>query len=272
MGLGDAELAAKGAPPPGFERWPRRHPERLAIERLAQVPPFTLLSCDRLAELVAGAQVLKFTETTALFDAQAPAEALYVVLRGTAVLRGPDGVIVDGMTAPGILGMADLFTGRHMFNAETLAGLLAIRLPRAAVLEALEHSGALANAFLGLLAANTQSLATALMAQRCLTGVQRLAAYLLQQAEQVGADHSFVLDIPKKAVAGQLGMTPAHFARSLTRLAEAGVERRSRGTVVVKDISALRCLLQGELGVATQGGSTAQHKQLAAYQNFRSIS
>jgi CRP-like cAMP-binding protein len=272
MRLEDASSAAKGGPPPGFERWPRRRPERLALDRLSQVPPFTLLSPDQLAGLAVEAEVLQFTEATSLFDAQAPAEALYVVLRGTVVLMGPDGVIVDGISAPGILGVADLFAGNHMFSAEAMAAPLIIKLSRQAVLATLARNGALANAFLGLIAANTQALANALMAQRCLTGVQRLAAFLLEQAEQAGADQSFILDIPKKAIAGKLGMTPAHFARSLTRLAEAGVERHNRNTIVINDISALRCLLQGELGVATQDGSTAQHKQLAAYRTFRSIS
>jgi len=271
MRLDDAVSAMRRAPPPGFGRWPRRRPERLALDRLSQVPPFTLLSGDQLNDLVAGAEVLQFTETTPLFDAQDPADALYVVLRGTVVLLGPDGVIIDGIGAPGILGVADLFSGRHMFGAEAMAGPLVMKLSRSAVLGALERNGALANAFLGLIAASTQSLANALMAQRCLTGVQRLAGFLLDQAELAGADHSFVLDIPKKVIAGQLGMTPAHFARSLTRLTEAGVERRNRNTIVVNDISALRGLLQGELGVATQDGSTAQHKQLAAYRTFRNV-
>jgi CRP-like cAMP-binding protein len=272
MRLSDALSAGRRAPPPISEHWPRRRPERQALDRLSQIAPFTLLSSEQLEDLVAEAEVLRFTQTTRLFDVQAPAEALYVVLRGTVVLLGPDGVIVDGISAPGILGAADLFSGRHMFSAEAMAAPVVMRLPRRDVLIALERNGALANAFLGLVAANTQALANALMAQRCLTGVQRLAAFLLEQAEQAGADHSFVLDIPKKAIAGQLGMTPAHFARSLTRLIEAGVERRNRNTIVVNDISALRGLLQGELGVATQDGSTAQHKQLAAYQNFRNIS
>ncbi|WP_231848856.1 Crp/Fnr family transcriptional regulator [Paramagnetospirillum magneticum] len=271
MRLSDALSAGGRAPPPVFDGWPRRRPERQALDRLRQVPPFTLLSPDQLADLAAEAEVFRFAETTPLFDTQAPADALYVVLRGTVVLQGPDGVIVDGISAPGILGVADLFAGRHMFSAEAMAAPVVMKLPRRAVLVALERSGALANAFLGLIAANTQTLANALMAQRCLTGVQRLAAFLLEQAEQAGADQSFVLDIPKKAIAGQLGMTPAHFARSLTRLAEAGVERRNRNTIILNDISALRRLLEGELGVATQDGSTAQHKQLAAYRNFRNV-
>ncbi|WP_081608854.1 Crp/Fnr family transcriptional regulator [Paramagnetospirillum caucaseum] len=271
MRLSDALSAGGRAPPPVFDHWPRRRPERQALERLGQVPPFTLLSPNQLADLVAGAEVLTFTETTRLFDVQASADALYVVLRGTVVLLGPDGVIVDGISAPGILGVADLFSRRHMFSAEAMAAPVIMKLPRRDVLIALERNGAMANAFLGLVAANTQTLANALMAQRCLTGVQRLAAFLLDQADQAGADQSFVLDIPKKAIAGQLGMTAAHFARSLTRLAEAGVERRNRNTIILNDISALRRLLEGELGVATQDGSTAQHKQLAAYRNFRNV-
>ncbi|CUW41084.1 cAMP-binding protein-catabolite gene activator and regulatory subunit of cAMP-dependent protein kinase [Magnetospirillum sp. XM-1] len=270
MRLEDAmTCAGKGAPPPVFGDWPRRRPERLAKDKLAQVPPFSRMPPDLLADLAAEADVLHLTETTVLFQAQQPADALYVVLRGTVVLLGPDGVIVDGIGAPAILGAADLFTGRHMFTAEALAGPVVVRIPRAAMMSALERDGALANAFLGLIAAAGQSMAEALMAQRCLTGVQRLAAFLLEKADEAGAEGAFVLDIPKKAIAGQLGMTPAHFARSLTRLTEAGVERRNRNTIILNDISALRRLLEGELGVATQDGSTAQHKQRAAYMSFR---
>lgn len=272
MRLQDVAEAAKGAPPPGFDHWPRRHPDKVALDRLADISPFDLLSSEQLDQLLQGAKVLRNTENTALFEAQGAADYLHVVVRGNVVISGPDGVIVDGVAAPGILGAADLFNGRHVFAAEAMTGSLVVCIPRAAALGVLKVSGALAHAFLDLVAAVTQTLANALMAQRCLTGVQRLAAFLLEQAEQAGADHSFVLDTPKKAIAGQLGMTPAHFARSLTRLIEAGVERRNRNTIVVNDISALRGLLQGELGVATQDGSTAQHKQLAAYQNFRNIS
>ena len=276
MRLEDAmACAGKGAPPalssppvPSGD-WPRRHPERLAWDRLGQVAPFSLLTGEQLARLAAESEVLRFTETTPLFAAQDPAEALYVVLRGTAVLLGPDGVIVDGVSAPGIVGAADLFTGRHIFAAEVMAGPLIVRLPKPVLMAVLAENAALANAFLGLIALAGQNLAEALMAQRCLTGVQRLAAFLLERAEEAGAEGSFVLDIPKKAIAGHLGMTPAHFARSLTRLVEAGVERRNRNTIILNDISALRRLLEGELGVATQDGSTAQHKQRAAYMSFR---
>ena len=264
--------AGKGAPPPGRPHWPRQHPDRLAFDLLASTPPFDHLSPKQFGQLLCVATALRITTTTSLFEAQGIAEALYVVMRGNVVLSGPDGVIVDGVCAPGILGAADLFNGRHIFSAEALTGSLVVRIPRAIMLDLLEANGGLAHAFLGLVAAASQVLANALMAQRCLTGVQRLAAFLLEQAEQAGADNSFILDIPKKAIAGQLGMTPAHFARSLTRLTEAGVERRNRNTIVVNDISALRGLLDGELGVATQDGSTAQHKQLAAYRNFRNVS
>ncbi|MBI3445641.1 MAG: Crp/Fnr family transcriptional regulator [Magnetospirillum sp.] len=264
--------SGKGAPPPGLDVWPRRRPERMALDRLAEISPFDRLSQDSLDRLLSGAQVLHVTETTVLFPAQGVVEALHVVVRGDIVLNGPDGVIVDGIRAPGILGAADLFNGRHIFAAEAMTGAMVVRIPRAAMLETLKADGALAHAFLGLVAAASQMLANALMAQRCLTGVQRLAAFLLEQAEQAGAKTSFVLDMPKKAIAGQLGMSPAHFARSLTRLAEAGVERRNRNTIVLNDISALRGLLEGELGVATQDGGTAQHKQLAAYRTFRSVS
>ncbi|MDO8608227.1 MAG: Crp/Fnr family transcriptional regulator [Phaeospirillum sp.] len=272
MRLENAALAIKGAPPPGFDCWPRRHQDKVALDRLAEISPFDLLSPEQLDQMLRGASVLRNTGNTALYEAQGAAEYLHVVMKGNVVLNGPDGVIVDGVNAPGILGAADLFNGRHIFAAEAMTGSLVVKIQRSAMLAALERNGLLANAFLGLVAANTQVLANALMAQRCLTGVQRLAAFLLEQAEQAGADHSFILDIPKKAIAGQLGMTPAHFARSLTRLTEAGVERRNRNTIVINDISALRGLLDGELGVATQDGSAAQHKQLAAYRNFRNVS
>lgn len=270
MRLEDAmACAGKGAPPPILGDWPRRRPERLAKEKLGQVPPFSRLPAALLAELAAESEVLRFTETTTLFGSQDPADALYVVLRGTVMLTGPEGVIVDGVGAPGIIGAADLFTGRHMFTAEAMAGPVVLRVPKAAMLAALERDGGLAHAFLGLIASAGETLAEALMAQRCLTGVQRLAAFLLERADEAGAEGSFILDVPKKIIAGHLGMTAAHFARSLTRLAEAGVERRNRNTIILNDISALRRLLEGELGVATQDGSTAQRKQRAAYMSFR---
>lgn len=269
MRLEDAlACAIKTVPIAAQGEWPRRRPERVALDKLRGIAPFTLLSSAQLAELASHAEALRFTETTTLFEAQDAAEALYVVLRGRVVLLGPDGVIVDAVAAPGIVGAADVFTGQHMFTAEAMAGPVVIRIPKAAVLAALERNGALANAFLGLIAQSGRNLANALMAQRCLTGVQRLAAYLLEQADEAGADTSFVLDIPKKAIAGQLGMTPAHFARSLTRLAEAGVERRNRNSVILNDIDALRRLLDGELAVATHAGATAQQKNRAAYMSF----
>lgn len=270
MRLEDAlAYANNSAPLTATGEWPRRRPERVALEKLGAIAPFTLLSAAQLAELAPHAQALRFTETTTLFEAQDAADALYVVLRGRAVLLGPDGVIVDAVAAPGIVGAADLFTGRHMFTAEAMAGPVIIRISKPAILAALERNGALANAFLGLVAESGRNLANALMAQRCLTGVQRLAAFLLERADEAGADSSFVLDIPKKAIAGQLGMTPAHFARSLTRLAEAGVERRNRNCLILNDVEALRRLLDGELAVATHQGGTAQQKQRAAYMSFR---
>ncbi len=273
MRLETAAPAAKGPPALGFGHWPRRHPDRAALERLADIAPFDLLDGDEMEALLGVAAVCHNTEAATLFTARAPAEHLYVVMRGQAVLHGPDGVIVDGVAAPAILDAADLFTGRHVFTAEAMTGSLVVRIPRADMLALLRSSGPLAHAFLGLVAAATQTLADALMAQRCLTSVQRLATFLLEQAARAGAEHSFVLDIPKKAIAGQLGITPAHFARSLTRLVSAGlVGRLNRNTIVLNDISALRALLEGELGIATQDGSTAQHKQLAAYRTFKSLS
>ncbi|CAA7612533.1 Crp/Fnr family transcriptional regulator [Magnetospirillum sp. SS-4] len=273
MNLDYVASPAKGAPALEFGHWPRRHPDRLALERLADVAPFDLLDADEIESLLSVASVSHVTETATLFTARTPADHLHVVMRGKVVLHGPDGVIVDGVAAPAILDAADLFVGGHVFAAEAMTGALVVRIPRAAMLAQLQASSPLVHAFLGLVAAATQTLADALMAQRCLTSVQRLAAFLLEQAARAGAEDSFALDIPKKAIAGQLGMTPAHFARSLTRLVSAGVvERRNRNTIILNDISALRAVLEGELGIATQDGSTAQHKQLAAYRTFKSLS
>lgn len=265
-----AARADKTAPPlmpPGA--WMPYDAECPFKEKLGQTFPFSLLSSELLTELTAKADVLHFTESAPIFQAQEPAESVYVALSGSAVLHGPGDVIVGAVNAPGVLGAADLFAGRRMFAANSAPGLVVLRIPRADMMAALEKSGVLANAFLGVIAAATQNLADALMAQRCLTGVQRLAAFLLEQAGKAGTDDPFVLRIPKKIIAGHLGMTPVHFARSLTRLSEAGVERRARNIVAVNDLSALRRLLAGEICVATQEGGAAQHKQRAAYMSFR---
>ncbi len=248
--------------------WPKRHRDHVTFDRLAAMPPFELLLPWQFDQMLRGARVLRNTGTSCLFHAEARVEALYVVVKGNVVLRGPDDVVVDGVSGHGIVGVADLFNGRHIFRAEAKGGSLVVRIPRPDMLAAVEANGALAHAFLSLIAAGNRRLVTALMAQRCLTSVQRLAAFLLDQAAAAGAENSFVLDVPKKVVAGQLGMSTAHFARSLTRLASVGVERNGPHTIVLSDIAALRGLLDGELDVACEDGRIAQHKQRHSYAKF----
>jgi len=74
----------------------------------------------------------------------------------------------------------------------------------------------------------------------------RLAAYLLHQAGEKGAD-TFDLDMSKGHLAGFLGATREALSRSLARLEDQGLIHMDNRTISILDHDRLWSLAEGEL-------------------------
>lgn len=75
------------------------------------------------------------------------------------------------------------------------------------------------------------------------SGTQRLAQYLLEQVpEGVMQSPCIRLLVPKLVIASRLGIQPETFSRIMARLRSDGMIETHDGTILLKDLGALRCL------------------------------
>jgi CRP-like cAMP-binding protein len=75
------------------------------------------------------------------------------------------------------------------------------------------------------------------------SGTQRLAQYLLEQVPEGVMQSSCIrLLVPKLVIASRLGIQPETFSRIMARLRSDGMIETHNDTILLKDLSALRCL------------------------------
>lgn len=198
---------------------------------------------DRLLDR---AQLLMLTTGDMLFREGEVAQAAFVVLDGmiklsTSTAEGNEAVI--GLFEAGeSLAEALALTGETFpVDAVALRPSRVLRIPHRAIREILLEDR---EAMIGVLASTFRHLHHLLGQIRALKtrqGTERLAVYIMDQAERSG-DGVFSLPCEKSVLAGYLGMTPESLSRSFRVLRDHGAS--VDGTIIsVTDSAALRGFL-----------------------------
>jgi len=189
---------------------------------------FSDMSDDSFTTLVTGAFLQRFPPRLQLITEGDPADFLYVVLEGRVELfaQANNRETTIGMIEP--LGTfilaATLKDAVYLMSARTLEPSRLLMIPSENVRKLFMEDHAFARAMSQELATRFRELVKLLKTQKLRTGVERLANYLLGQADEENGQLVVNLTMEKTVLAAFLGMTPENLSRAFATLRLYGVE------------------------------------------------
>lgn len=218
------------------------------LPEVRATPLFRDIAEETFAALARGAYVQTFPPAIDLIREGEPADFLHVVISGcvemtaswkdretTLTFVGPNETFILAAT------IKDL---PNLMSARTMERSRIVLLPSEDVRDAFETDGRFARAVVDELARSYRVKVRALKNMKLRTGLERVAAYMMNQRE-TGGDR-FDLSLEKRRLAAYLGMTPENLSRAFggLRAYGLGVEGSS---VTIGDPEALRRLARPTL-------------------------
>ncbi len=172
------------------------------------------------------------------------AQAIHIVTEGWIKLYriAPNGgeAVVSVFAKGESFGEAVAFRGQaYPVSAEAVTSCEVMRIPSAALREAMRRDPEIAVSLLASTFAHLHSLVSQLEQLKAQTGPQRVAEFLLELCEQETGSCVVTLPYDKFLIAGRLGMKPESLSRSFARLKSAGVHIK-RNHAAIEDIEQLR--------------------------------
>jgi CRP-like cAMP-binding protein len=213
---------------------------------------FADMSEAHLSTLLATAQELRLQSGDRVFRQGEPAERFYFVREGLVKLfrLSPEGdeKIIELMRAGETFAEAVMFMGtqgRYPVNAEAVSEARVLTFDQKAFLQLLTDSR---DACFGLLASMSRRLHLLVNQIESLTlqnATYRLVAYLLEQIPADRTQHTDVeLTTPKAVIASRLAIQPETLSRILSRLRQGGLIEVQGNHILVRNVQALRNLVQ----------------------------
>ncbi|WP_085034726.1 Crp/Fnr family transcriptional regulator [Ensifer aridi] len=181
-------------------------------------------------------------ERDLLFHQDENVDEVFWVLSGLIRLYrvGKDGREAD----LAILPMGEMFAESAMFlghrataSAQAAQASIVARLD-SRKLRHLVSDPDVAQAFINLLCHRAKMTEDILAQDRLLTGIQRVASYILSQCPAGSTNFSFRLPFQKNVLAGKLGLAPEGLSRAFSTLRQAGVTVNGK-TIEIRDRHAL---------------------------------
>jgi CRP/FNR family transcriptional activator FtrB len=121
----------------------------------------------------------------------------------------------------------------YLKSARTLSPARILMIPAPAVRSVFGRDAIFARAVVSELALRYRGIVRNLKNQKLRTGLERLAAWILQTDSRHGSTGRFEIDYDKKTIAALLGMTPENLSRSLAQLAGDCIVSESRAVTIV---------------------------------------
>jgi CRP/FNR family transcriptional regulator, transcriptional activator FtrB len=207
-----------------------------SIRLFADVPD------PHLQELARTAWQERLPPRTAIFEQDAPCEALYALVEGTVEVlsRFDDEETVIDVVAPGsVLLLACVVTAiPYIASVRTLSAVRILAVPAPAVRGLFDGDKAFARSVAGELSRSSCRMILDLKSLKVRTSIERLADWLIDAGHQGNGNGEFRLPFGKRTLASRLGMTPECLSRSLRALSAHGVRVRGR-EVTLADRAAL---------------------------------
>ena len=127
----------------------------------------------------------------------------------------------------------------YLKSARTLSSAQILMISAQAVRHIFDRDAAFARAIVTELADRYRSIVRALKNEKLRTSTERLANWILKAYAQEGESQNITLNLEKRTLASQLGMTPENLSRSFLQLEKYGIRTLGRD-IFVGDPSALR--------------------------------
>lgn len=215
---------------------------QIDAEQLKAAQLFRHASCSHLAMLAEAATFRHFPSKATLFTEGQKPEVLYVLIGGLIELYSVERArrctidvfqpVKSFMVAP------ILSRQRHPISARTLIPSDLVVLPARVVRKLLKTDAGCARDCMNELAADHLGAIEELKKHKLLTGIERLALWILRLDSQMGHKRCFDLPYEKRTLAAFLGMSPENLSRNLAALRRNGVMVRGCH-VVLNDPSGL---------------------------------
>jgi diguanylate cyclase (GGDEF)-like protein len=217
-------------------------------------PLFQLLGPDLSSMLAASGSIRDYRRGEMVFWQGERADCLFVVLSGCLKLcretASHDHEVIGVLTAGQVYFEASMFMdGRHHVIAEAVSSARVARLDAETLRQAVLRRPELAFTLLSLSARDNKALVGQVEQLKTRSVPQRIAAFLLQQAEMSGDASGFALPFSKTLIARFVGAKLESFSRSLVHLADQGVQIVN-DRVAIEDVDRLARFVHGSPGEA----------------------
>ncbi len=210
---------------------------------IRSLPLFRDVSDSHFDELVGAAFLQRFPQHVVLIREGELPDFLHIVVDGIVELfsnYGERETTIDVIRPVTTFILAAVIRDKvYLKSARTLAPASILMIPAAMVRDVFGRDAAFARAIVSELAERYRGVVHALKNQKLRTSAERLANWILASDHKQGGTGRVVLDYDKRTLALQLGMTPENLSRSLTVLAQHGVEGQGR-EVIISNPEALR--------------------------------
>lgn len=196
-----------------------------------------------IRRLLEGASVRAYISRSLLFSAGESVNCLYVVAEGLVRLfvLDQDGreSTIEFVGKGQMFGEAALFAcGRFPVSAEALPGARVVRIDAGCVRRHLASDAGLALQMLAAMGRWENRLVAEVAHLKARSPAQRLAALLVQMADDTSGATVVSLPYSKTLLASRIGITPESLSRAMARLAGLGVLTHGR-TISIQNLDAL---------------------------------
>ena len=189
---------------------------------------FSDMDDANFAALMRVAYLQSFPPQVQLITEGDPADFLHVVVSGTVELfaqsNGRETTMATVRPVSTFILAAVLRDARYLMSARTLEKSRILMIPSETIRDVMNNDNAFNRAIIAELANCYRAVIKAQKDLKLRTGVERLANYLLRRHAVAGGDGTITLQIEKRTLAGQLGMTPENLSRAFGTLKAYGVD------------------------------------------------
>lgn len=195
------------------------------------------LAESRKDELLRSASVERYPRGAILAEQGKMADVLHIILSGTVELyssaQGRELGVFLMNSGDVLMPAAALYSEPYLVSARSVATARVLLLDAVAVRRVAAASAELALRLARIMAGQFRVSVRQIVDLKCRNAAQRLGSFLLRLADDAGSSPA-ELTLPKRHLAGRIGMTPETLSRSLQILADHGLVVRGR-QVILRD-------------------------------------